>query len=484
MISSRLTPQITGPIEAPSTGFALPPPPGDEESSSTGMSVAQVLAILLAYWKFSLVTFFVVTGALAVMIKLMPMQYIATATVIVNHENKDPLAGRDFTNIEIGTYIPTQMELISSRSVLQPVIDKLNLTADKEFSGGFAGPPQALNEVVSKNLREAVQVKQGTGSQLLYISALSHWPVKAAKIANAVTEEYLQQNRQRINDPAGERAERYSKELAELREKAAAAQDRVTEFRQQHAMTEVDADKADLEGAALNDLQTKLLDAQNQRRQLEARQLDSHASSDSALDSPAVQTLRGKLSTQEAEMADLRSTLGPKHPKVIELQSQMDATRRSLSQEVQSISANEAVQLTRARELEAKYQAALNAERERLIGRRAVQDQAAKLMLELQSAQVTYKKALDGYDQIMFASVSNFSDVALVSRADIPVKSEKPNKKKYFMMVCAASLGLSLAWPFAFELFVNRRLRCRDDLERHFKIPVLAQFGPLPTSSS
>jgi succinoglycan biosynthesis transport protein ExoP len=43
------------------------------------------------------------------------------------------------------------------------------------------------------------------------------------------------------------------------------------------------------------------------------------------------------------------------------------------------------------------------------------------------------------------------------------------------------SLVLGLAAPLGYELLLNRRLRCRDDLERHFGIPVLAQFGPLPS---
>jgi len=182
-------------------------------------------------------------------------------------------------------------------------------------------------------------------------------------------------------------------------------------------------------------------------------------------------------------MAQLRATLGPKHPKVVELESQMEATRRSLAREVQSIAANTSVQLTRARELEQKYRAAATAERARLLERRGLEDQGAKLLLELQSAQATYKKALDGYDQIMFASAGNYTDVSLISRAEPPAKPDKPNKLKWFLVSCVASLGLALAWPFAYELLLDRRLRCRDDLERHFGIPVLAQLGPLPSAS-
>jgi hypothetical protein len=43
-----------------------------------------------------------------------------------------------------------------------------------------------------------------------------------------------------------------------------------------------------------------------------------------------------------------------------------------------------------------------------------------------------------------------------------------------------ASFGLAVGGPFAYELLLNRRIRCRDDLERSFRIVLLAQFGPIP----
>ncbi len=480
MIGSR--PALPAPAQE--SDYALPFGTADEESSGGGMSLAQVMSILYAYRWYSLITMVVLIVILALGIKLLPKVYVATATLIVNYETKDPLSGRDSPAGETNTYIPTQIELMMSRVVLQPVVDRLKLTADREFTNGFAGPPAALNEVVTKTLHDkTLWIQQGMGSQLLYINASSKSPNRAQAIANAVADEYLAQEKERANAPAGERAERYATELAELRAKSIAAQDRLTEFRQQHAMTEVDADKIDVEGAGLLDLQAKLQDAQNQRRQLEARQVSGTANSDVVLDSPAVQTLRGKLAAQEAQMAELRTTLGPKHPKVVELDSQMEATRRSLADEVHSISANSSLQLSRARDLEAKYQSAVNTERTRLLARRGIQDQSAKLVLELQSAQATYKKALDGYDQIVFASAGNNKDVSLVSRADMPVKADKPNKLKLFLAACVASLGLGLGWPFAYEMLLNRRLRCRDDLERHFGIPVLAQLQPIPNMS-
>lgn len=470
------------PVPAQETVYSMPLPPADEESGRGGMSPAQAIAIIRAYKWHAVIATVALICLSAGIIKLLPKVYVATATLIINYDNKDALAGREFPAGETNTFVPTQIELMMSRVILQPVAERLKLNEDRNFTRGFVGPPNAVMEVVTKNLQASLQVQQGIGSQLLYISASAKSPELAANIANAVVDEYLQQARRRTNEPAGERAERYSKQLAELRDKAVSAQDRLTEFRQANGLTEVGGDREDLEGSALADLQNKLEAAQNQRRDLESRQLAANAQSDAVLDSTAIVALRAKLQTQQAQMAELRATLGPKHPKVEELNSQMEATRRSLSEEVSSISTNNSVQLARARDLEAKYRAAAEAERKRLLERRAVQDQSAKLVLELQSAQATYKRALDGYDQIVFASAGNYTDVSLVSRADPPVKADKPNKLKLLLVGIVMSLGLGVAGPFAYELFLNRRLRCRDDLERHFGIPVLAQLDPIPTA--
>lgn len=483
MISSR--PNLPTTATAPEPMLSLPAGGGGEEGGGLGMSVMQIIGILRAYWIASLATVVGLVCVGFVAIKLLPKQYEATATLIFNYENKDVLAGREFPVGQASTYIPTQMELILSRVVLQPVVDRLKLTEDPSFTRGFAGTPAALNEVVTNNLRDQLLVVPSVGGQLLYITAPAKTPDRAAQLANAVADEYLNQERQRTNGPATERAQRYSKQLQELREKAISAQDRVTEFRQQHGLTEaIVSDAGDSESADLRDLQGKLEAAHNARRELESRQIGADVSTDAVLDSGGVAGLRGKLQAQETQMAQLRTTLGPKHPKVVELESEMAATRRVLSEEVRSISSSTSFQLQRARDLEAKYQAALDAERARVLDRRGLQDEGAKLVLELQSAQANYKKALDGYDQIMFASAGNYTDVSLISRADPPAKPAKPNKKKWFLICCAGSIGFGLVWPFAYELLFNRRLRCRDDLERGFGIPVLAQFGPEPALRS
>ena len=48
-------------------------------------------------------------------------------------------------------------------------------------------------------------------------------------------------------------------------------------------------------------------------------------------------------------------------------------------------------------------------------------------------------------------------------------------------MTLVAGLGLGVLTPLAYEMFVDRRLRCRDDMEREFGIAVLAELDAVPT---
>jgi capsular polysaccharide biosynthesis protein len=45
-----------------------------------------------------------------------------------------------------------------------------------------------------------------------------------------------------------------------------------------------------------------------------------------------------------------------------------------------------------------------------------------------------------------------------------------------------AAFGLGIGIPFVLEL-LHRRVRCRDDIERSYGIPVLAEFSRLPVRS-
>jgi polysaccharide biosynthesis transport protein len=466
--SYRPRPSTAVAIPLPEADLALPP----EQFAQPGVSPAQIAAMLRARWKPIVLIAVTATLLSAVAIKFLPKTYTATATLIVDSDIKDALVSREFRVEVNASYVSTQIELITSPIVLGPVVERLRLTQDKDFTSGFSGSSAALSEFVQKNLLSSLTVERGTGGQLIYVSYSSKSAARAAQIANAISDVYVEQERVLLNGPARERAQRYSEELAELRNKATVAQDKVTAFRKEHGIDDMTQVTTDSEVQALDTLHQRLLETQNLRRSLEAKESGAKSSANEPLASGSPQTLKIQLQTELAELDQLKSTYGPAHPKIRELETQIAATRQSLGVQERDLSST--------RELERKYAAAVAEQEAKVRNLRAAQDEGSKLVLELDSAKTVYKQALEGYDQIMFQAVTNRANVSVVSHAVAPLKASKPNKMKLMLVALLGGIGLGVFAPLGYELFLDRRLRCREDMERDFGIPVLVQLEAVP----
>jgi uncharacterized protein involved in exopolysaccharide biosynthesis len=442
-----------------------------------GISVSQLLSILLAYRKQSLAIALSLIALTCLVVKIIPRRYVATATLMLNYQVNDPLAGEEFPIGLLGSYISTQIELMQSSEVLQPVIERLKLTSRRDYTEGYSGNASSLSDRIQKSMAKNLTVEQGRyGSQLIYVTYAAENPEDSAAIANAVADVYSEQQYQRQTGPASERAQRYSTQLEELKDKVSRAQDKVTEFRQRTGLIGSDV-HLDVDMELLSALEQRLLEAENAQRTAEVSAAANQSVAGQVLSSTLIQTLKSQLAAQQAKLAEYSTTLGAHHPQVLELQSEMAATRRSLAEELQSYNSSASSQLSESRQMVQKLQKAVDEQKSKVLGLRKLQDEAAKYTLELDSAQTVYKRALDSYDQIMVASNGHYTNVRFISRATPPLRADKPNTIKLLLVGCVIALFSAIAGPLVYEM-LNRRVRCRDDLERDHGIPVLTEFSP------
>jgi uncharacterized protein involved in exopolysaccharide biosynthesis len=444
-----------------------------------GLSLAQILAIVWAHRKLSTLILLAVVSLTAMVMAVWPRTYTAMATLMVNYEVNDPLNGKQLPVGQVGSYIATQVELMQTPEVLLAVVDRLKLTENKDYARGYGGDGGTLREWVAKELSRNLAIYQGQlGSQLIYVTYSANDPAEAAQVANRVAEVYKEQDYTRSTGPPGERAKRYALQLNELKSKVDQAQKEVTAFHQRNGLLD-EGNKTNVDVVLLATLEGRLLEAQNARRAAEARASADQSVNDLALSSSLVQSLKTQLATHESRLAQLATVYTQKHPEIQELQSQIGATRRSLASTLQSYSANASAGLSVAHRLEQNLQQAVAEQRVKLLAKGQLHDEGAKYLLELESAQAVYRRSLEGYDQIMFASGGHYTNVSFVSRATPPVRASKPKVLTGLILGCMAAVILGLGIPLGWELF-NRRVRCRDDLERQHGIPVLVEFGSLP----
>lgn len=441
-----------------------------------GMSLTQLASILWAYRKQSLLIAGAVILLVGIACSLWPRTYVATATLMVNYEITDPLAGKEFPSGLLGSYMSTQVELLRGSEVLGPVIDRLNLSSNKEYTSGYSGRADGLRDWIETRVRKNLLVEQGLfGSLLIYVKYGASNPAEAAQVANTIAEVYSEQQYKRLSGPASERAHRYTEQIVELKSKVAHAQDQLADFRQRSGILDSES-KNNGDMQLLSTLEQRLLDAQNARRIAETRSSADQLVGSQVLNSPMIQSTKTQLALQESHMAELLATMGPRHPQVLELQSELNTTRRTLNTELHEYSSNAASELASSQLLEKKLQKAVDDQRNSAIKMRPLQDEGVKYQLELDSAQAVYKRALDGYDQVMFASTGGYTNISMVGRAKPPPEASKPKVALAMLLACVLGGALGLTIPLCYEL-LNRRVRCRDDMERDHGIPVLIELG-------
>ena len=440
-----------------------------------GVTLSQIFSAIWGYRKVSLIIIAVVLAIVVLTLKLWPRTYEAKVTLMVNYEVNDPVNGGKLPYGLLGSYIATQMELIQNPDLLGEVVDRLHLTENKEYTSGYNPKNGTLKEWVVHLLSKNLIVYQGQlGSQLIYVAYTAKHPNEAAIIANKIAEIYKKQDDERAMIQPVERTARYSQELSELKKNVELAQLKVTDFHKRHYLDGA-GKKAGVDVYILTNLEERLLDAKKQRRLAESRVAGDQSASLSVLGSPEIQTLKAQLAEQKLKLAKLQSLYMPDHPELLDLKAAIEVTNQSLATAIQKYATNETEEYKAAKELEQNLQAAVAKQRTKVLANSKLHDEGEQYVLALESAQAVYKRALDGYDKLRFDSRRHNSNVSLISHATPPQKASKPKVLRGLVTGVFAAFMLGLGIPLGYEL-LNRRVRCRDDLERDHGIPVLAEL--------
>lgn len=445
----------------------------------SGLSPAQLVSIGRAHWKLTALIVLLVLGIAATAVLLWPRAYGAATTLMVSYEVNDPNNGKSLPSMQTSNYISTQIELLSSPEVLRAVVDRLNLTQDPEYARGHRADRGTLRDwVAAKVSKDLAIFQRQPGSQLIHIVFSAPDRVRAAEVANTVAAVYKEQDALRSPSSPAERARQSALRLQALKTEVDLAQTELTRFHQDHAVID-EGNKNNVDVILLAGQEARLLEAQTTRRVAESLAAEDPASGTQVLASGQTQSLKGQIAAQELHLALLNRVYTPLYPDVVEANLRLQETRRSLASAIKGYADNAQTSLVTARRVEQTLQQSVLEQRNKVLARGQLQDRAAKYQLAVESAQAQHRRALEGHDLITLAGTGQGSNVSVVSVATPPVGAS--NSKALVGAVLgtlfAALLGLGI--PQIYERF-HRRVRCRDDLERHQGIPVLAEFSRLP----
>lgn len=307
----------------------------------------------------------VAVGAL-VLLQLVPSRYRAESKVLIETSNSvypgDTRGVEEERALLDNEGVASQVELLLSRDLLRRVAQRLDLASLPEFDAGSSSllrdmfvalglmrdpGSNSREERVLKVFYDNLDVYRVDGSRVISVRFVSKDPEVAARVANALVEEYIDLQSSVKRETTDLAATALEPQIERLQAEVKAAQQRVEAFRSEKDLL-LGADNQTLDRQQLGEIGTQLSDARAAQSQAEARaklirsQLDGGGSLDSAqdvLNSQLIQRLRERQVELQARIAELSTTLLPNHPQIRALRSQLEDFDRQVRQEAAKIAA-------------------------------------------------------------------------------------------------------------------------------------------------
>ena len=385
-----------------------------------------------------------------------PASYTATAAILV-----DP---RDIKTTNIDSVLPgigadsaaiaSQVAVIESRDLLGKVFDRLGLAADPEFAGSGGGllgilrPAAPADDAVAlQKFLRAVNVEREGLTYVIDVTVKSASPDKAARIANAVVEQYIAANGAQQTNAAASVTSTLNTRITALQADVGAAERAVADFKQQNGI--YDETTGGTLQSQIDAISAQVVAAQDALSLAQARLDQARAAGTSpaallrlsdALSSPAMDALRTDYNQKAAALASAQATLGPRHPTVVQANAELAKVVALLSREAARISR----QLQADRDLAAANLDKLDASLAGMRRKAADMNLAQVQLRQLQGKADAAHKVLDDFQQrsqetAQIEGLQN-QQVHVISRAAAPTEATWP--KPALLLPVSAVLGL------------------------------------------
>ncbi|MBP7667796.1 MAG: chain length determinant protein EpsF, partial [Burkholderiaceae bacterium] len=227
------------------------------------MTFGQFLSILRARKWAALLVFVLVVGTTVGVSLVLPKQYDATASVVIDIK-PDPVAAMAFPTMAMPSFMATQVDILTSDRVALKVIRDLKLldnpTLREQWQTEGEGKgtiEQWLIELLTKNL----DVKPSRESNVIQINYRSPDPRFAAGLANAFAQAYIATTLELRVDPAKQFSAFFVAQSKDARTALEAAQGKLSAFQRDKGIIAAD-ERLDVENARLAELSSQLVQIQ------------------------------------------------------------------------------------------------------------------------------------------------------------------------------------------------------------------------------
>jgi chain length determinant protein EpsF len=432
---------------------------------------SQIIPVLKARYKVALLAMLAAVGIAQAASWLLPKQYVATTSLVVDLRTPDPVVA-----VLLPINIATQVEIIYSNRVAQKVVKNLKLdenpTMNEQWLTNTEGKGN-LEVWIAELLKRRLAVKPSRDSTIIYISFTAADPVFAATVANAFAQAYTDATIELKVEPARQYARWFSEQGKALRENLEKAQARVSAFQQEKGIVARD-ELLDNETANLKELSQQLTTVQAEMTSILSKQRSGQAADtlQVVMQSPIISSLKSDIARQEAKMQELAVNLGKNHPQYQRMESEIAALKRQVDEETRHITRSLTTSRTVSKDTEIQLKAAIEAQKRKLLELKSERDQLAVLQRDVDAAQGAYDTVIRRFNQTTLESQITQANVSVLTPAVEPTEplTSKLFRDPLITIVLGVLVGICVA--IGLEM-IDKRVRSVRDLAEMLQLPVL-----------
>ena len=332
----------------------LAPPSPAFDAASTLSSALRVIA---KYWGTVLACVVFATGAAIVFTKSSPNVYEASTMLELDPHASQPLENKEGAGLEIGAgdfwdtreYYETEYKILTSERVLRGVVRDLGLTSDAGFLGVKAAPsPPVPEETAVDILRGALKVEPIKNSRLFNIEVDDSDPRRAARLADAVANAFIDQNLQAAISATSEAVTWLNGQVDHIKESLDQDENALHKFKRENDLPSISINEAsNMLRLEMQDLDTALVQTRMKKEELAARNAELSKMSSSNPDelaasellaSPYLQTIRSQYMDAMREVDVLKkSGKLENNPLMLAATQRVEDARKAFVSEVKNI---------------------------------------------------------------------------------------------------------------------------------------------------
>jgi chain length determinant protein EpsF len=441
------------------------------------MNFTQFLLILNARKWIILGVLLLAVAVTAAVNLLLPKEYTATTTLIIDSKSKDAVTGQMLASQMFPGFMATQIDIINSSQVASRVVRNLKLADSpgtrEQFMKATKGEgtiEQWLGDVLLRNL----SAEPSRESSIISIEYSGSDPQFAAIVANAFAKAYIETNLDLRVAPAKLMAAWFDQQIIQLRTNLEQAQQKLNAYQREKGMVESE-ERLDVETRRMADLAGQMIAAQAALFDASSRMRDS-GSLPEVYNSPMVQGLKAQVAQGEASLAEMAKRIGVNHPDFLRLQAAVNANKAQLATELSTATRGVGATAGAARQRFNELSAAFERQKARVLALKQQREEASLLVRDLENSQRIYDGALQRYGQSSLEAQSTQTDISVLNPAVAPTQASKP--RVMFNVLLAVFFGtlLGVGLGFLIEL-LDRRVRSGQDIVAGLEIPVLGEVS-------